>query len=377
MKKIDKKKVKETVENTIRSDIKQGKVGAAAVCVMQEQEICYQQYFSNDRLGISVSDNTLFRLASMTKPITAAAVLMLIDRGLLTLDTPVYQLIPEFQHMNIGCVQDGMIRLLAPAKTAVTIRHLLTHTSGIGSGELGVLQNEAIPVSERTTLQQAVAHYVKNPLAFEPFAAQSYSPVHAFDVLAYITELVSGVSFDCFLKKELFEPLGMTDTTFSPNEEQWKRMIPMHTYENGEGKIIEFPQNSIFEGYPTTYFCGGAGLAATLKDYMKFANLLLNHGSWNGRQLISEKMICEMRTPQVPETIMPGKERWGLGVRVITANDYGSLPAGAFGWSGAYGTHFWVDPVNQICAVYMKNSRYDGGSGARTAYQFEQDVYQM
>lgn len=376
MKWIDKKRVKEVLEHTIGSDIEQGTVGAAAVCVMQEHEICYQQYFNNDRLGISVSENTMFRLASMTKPITAAAILMLADRGFLTLDTPVYQIIPEFRHMNIGCVQAGAFRIIAPAKTELTIRHLLTHTSGIGSGELGVLLDAAIPAAERTTLKQAVGHYTKNPLDFEPFTAQSYSPVHAFDVLAYITELVSGVSFDSFLQKELFEPLGMKNTTFSPTTEQWEQMIPMHTYEDGKGKLAEFPPNSIFEGYPTTYFCGGAGLAATLSDYVRFAELLLANGTWNGRELISEHMIRAMRTPQVPEAIMNGKERWGLGVRVITAEDYGSLPSGAFGWSGAYGTHFWVDPVNRITAVYMKNSRYDGGAGAKTACQFERDVYQ-
>lgn len=374
MRLLNEKRLKEQVETTVLSDIENGKVGGVAVAVMQDGQTLYQDCFGDERIGIRVSEHTLFRMASMTKPITAAAILLLIDRGAFELDTPISQLIPEFEQMNVGRICENRIEITSPAKMPITIRHLLSHTSGLGSGPLGDYLWANLPSAERKNLAQVVEYYAKNPLDFEPFTSQAYSGVHAFDVLARIVELVSGISYDKFLEREIFLPLGMVDTTFAPTMEQWERMIPMHSYENGAGIVVDFPPNSIFEGIPTTCFCGGAGLASTLQDYKKFAAMLLNYGSIEGRQLISEKMIREMATPQLPPAIMSGQEVWGLGVRVITEESYADLPCGAFGWSGAYGTHFWVDPINRITAIYLKNSRYDGGSGAMTGRRFEQDV---
>lgn len=366
--------LREQIEQTIGSDIESGKVGGVAVSVMQNGKTIYQACFDDLKNDVHVSEHTLFRMASMTKPITAVAVLMLVDRGLLDLDMPVSQFIPDFAQMNIGQIVQDKIELLAPAKIPITIRQLLSHSSGLGSGPVGDRIRAGIPQDEGKTLAQAVKYYARNPLDFEPSTAQSYSGVHAFDVLARIVEIVSGTPYDTFLKKELFSPLGMVDTTFAPTDEQWKRVIPMHSYINGKGVTVDFPENSLFDDVPTTRFCGGAGLASTLSDYKKFADMLLHYGAADGQQLIREKIIREMATPQVPPAIMPGPEVWGLGVRVITDPSYMDLPCGSFGWSGAYGTHFWVDPENRIVAVYLKNSRYDGGSGALTARCFEQDV---
>ena len=135
------------------------------------------------------------------------------------------------------------------------------------------------------------------------------------------------------------------------------------------------PKNCVFENVPTTHSLGGAGFVSSLKDYAAFAGMLLNKGKINENRVITEKAVALLSSPQVPESIMPGNWRWGLGMRVITGENYKYLPVGAFGWSGAYGTHFWVDPVNNIAAVYMKNSKYDGGSGAVTAYNFEKDDF--
>ena len=371
---LNKEILKERIEGTVTSDIEKGKVGGAAIAVIQDGKKVYQDCFGSEKTGICVTERTLFRMASMTKPITAVAILLLIDGGMLELDTPISQIIPEFCQMNVGQICQGKIKLKLPAKMPITIRNLLSHSSGLGSGPVGDYLFANFPVGERKTLAQVVECYGHNPLDFEPSSSQAYSGVHAFDVLARIVEVVSGMSYAMFLKKEIFSPLDMVDTIFSPTAEQWSRMIPMHSYENNVGKIVEFPENSLFEGVPTTCFCGGAGLASTLHDYKKFALMLLNYGSVEERQLISEKMIREMATPQLPPAIMSGQEVWGLGVRVITDDSYADLSCGTFGWSGAYGTHFWVDPVNRITAIYLKNSRYDGGAGAATARHFEQDV---
>lgn len=182
------------------------------------------------------------------------------------------------------------------------------------------------------------------------------------------------MSFSEFLKKEIFIPLRMCDTTFDPTEEQWSRTVCMHTYNDG---IVAFkPQNtsSIFGGYPLTYTCGGAGLVSTLADYEKFTDMLLSRGiARDGTRILSEDSVKLMATPAEPYGISPSQRR-GLSVRVII-NDSNRLPKGSFGWSGAYGCHFWVDPENKITAIYMKNSTFDGGSGAQTAANFEKDVY--
>ncbi|MBO5069641.1 MAG: serine hydrolase, partial [Roseburia sp.] len=260
------------------------------------------------------------------------------------------------------------------AKTPITIRHLLTHSSGIGSGLTGELIETKHPMCKWKTLEEAVASYPSNPLEFEPFTGTAYSATHAFDIVARIAELISGMPYDQFLEKNLFQPLGIVDMTFSPTAEQWSRVIPMHAYEDGVGKVKDFPANSLVGGIPTTYFCAGGGLASTMSDYMKFAAMLLNYGSVNGKQLVSEQLIRDMATPQLPSSVDNGEELWGLAVRVIAKESYRDLPCGAFSWSGAYGTHFWVDPANRITAIYMKNSEYDGGARAVTAKHFEQDV---
>lgn len=167
----------------------------------------------------------------------------------------------------------------------------------------------------------------------------------------------------------------MYDTAFVPNNGQWERIISMHKKENGKSEVAEMKKGCVFGNVPVTHYLGGAGLISSLGDYTSFARMLLNKGVINGNRIISEKAVKLISTPQVPESIMPGNERWGLGVRVITSENYRFLPVGAFGWSGAYGTHFWIDPVNSIAAVYMKNSMFDGGSGAVTAANFEKDVF--
>lgn len=366
--------LKEQIEKTIITDIQEGKVGGAAVAVMQNGRTIYQNCFDNEKMGIHVSNNTMFRLASMTKPITTVAVLILVDRGLLDLDMEVSRFIPEFSQMYIGQVCEGEVRNAAPAKTPITIRHLLSHCSGLGSGPVGDVIRTKIPVSERTSLKKVTKYYAQNPLDFEPFTKQFYSGIHAFDVLARIVEIVSEMPFDEFLKKEIFIPLNMSDTTFAPTKEQWDRMIPLHNYVDGQGVVAYFPENTVFGGIPASCCCGGAGLASTLEDYKKFADMLLNKGSVNGKQLVSSNLICEMATPQLPKTIMGGQVIWGLGVRIVVSEAYQDLPVGSYGWSGACGTHFWIDPENNITGIYLKNSIYDGGSGAKTARQFEKDV---
>lgn len=338
---IDSEKLKQKIEATLRADMDSGKVGAAVMAVRQKGKLVYQGLF-----GENVTEKTVFRMASMTKPVTAAAVLVLIDRGLVQLHDPVSKYLPGFH----------------PDK--ITLFHLLTHSSGLGSRELGMEQHEKRPRESAVSLAAAVEYYKDLPLAFEPGTAPDYSPIFGFDVLARVVEVVAGMPYEVFLKKEICDPLGMVDTAFAPNAEQWGRLIPMHDRVDGKSVTVPMPENCVFEDFPVSYCAGGAALISTLDDYGKFAEMLLNRGG----NVLSAEAVAQMGSHQY--------DIWGLGVRVAYDDTvFAPLPRGCFGWSGAYGTHFWVDPANEITAVYMKNSRYDGGSGAVTAHQFELDVY--
>ena len=222
------------------------------------------------------------------------------------------------------------------------------------------------------SISTVVDYFADAAIAFEPYLFQAYSPVVGFDILARIIEITSGLSYSEFVKKEIFEPLGMADTTCVPTDEQWSRMISMHNFVDGKGVTADKDIRYVFGGFPTTYNCGGAGIASTVDDYSKFANMLLLGGEYNGVRILPESLARSIGIPHLPETVMPCHEIWGLSVRVIVG-EY-TLPVGSYGWSGAYGTHFWIDPENKIVAIYMKNSHYDGGAGASTACAFELDV---
>jgi CubicO group peptidase (beta-lactamase class C family) len=180
--------------------------------------------------------------------------------------------------------------------------------------------------------------------------------------------------YEAFLKKEIFGPCRMIDTTFEPTPSQWPRLIAMHDKKDGESILGETFEGCVFEFVPPSNPLGGAGLISSASDYLNFAHMLMNDGDFEGRRILSKNAVEEISTPHVPEGIQSGVQRWGLGVRVITSENYGRLPVGTYGWSGAYGTHFWIDKENQTVGIYMKNSRYDGGSGARTSASFEKDV---
>ena len=148
----------------------------------------------------------------------------------------------------------------------------------------------------------------------------------------------------------------------------------MHNKIDGNNSVAKMKENCIFYDYPCMHYLGGAGLVSTLDDYSKFAKMLLNKGKTPKKQILSEETFRLLHTPFVSEEIMPSNERWGLGVRVIVKESYKTLPVGTFGWSGAYGSHFWVDPTNKVAAVFMKNSLFDGGAGNESARNFEKAV---
>ncbi len=364
----------ERVNATVSADIAAGKIGCAAAALVDAQGVKFERYYSGDA-RFSINEGTLFRLASMTKPITTVAVMLLVEAGLIALDDEVRRYLPAFNEMWVGRLTADGIERVCKAEP-ITIRHLLAHASGLGSGPVGDWADAHRPAEGLRDLAGGVDYYASVPLDFAPATAHAYSAVFGFDVLARIVEIVAGTAFDKFLKTEIFDKLGMVDTTFTPTEEQWKRLVAMHTVKDGAATVAPMTPNAIFFNIPTHYFCGGAGLAGTMRDYTRFARMLLERGTLDGKRLLKEETVAQMATPQITACNAPdAREAWGLGMRVITRDQSGGLPVSSYGWSGAFGTHFWVDPVNEISGIYMKNSRVDGGAGASTARSFEKDVY--
>ena len=377
MKYLNREKLHALVDARVQADVESGKVGGAALCVMQDGKVLLHKTFGYQNASTKepLRENAMYRLASMTKPITAVAALIAEEQGLLSIDDELCKYIPAYASMKIGHVEDGKAVYDKDATTPITIKHLLSHTSGIGTMEIGDLAWATMPEENAKTPEGVMDWFADKMLAFEPYTAQWYSPVVAFVAVARIIEIVSGMPYNAFLDQYLFGPLGMQDTTFDMNDDQKVRMIAMHNYtEEKGGFAVPMSVDTIFENIPVTQFCGGAGLASTLDDYVTFGEMLTHGGALNGVRILSEASVEKMATVQVTEAIMPPPVQWGLGVRVISADGY-QMPKGCFGWSGAYGTHYWSDPENKITAVYMKNSGYDGGAGALTAFLYEQDVY--
>lgn len=376
MRKLNVNALRAAIEKREEEDLAAGRVGGVVLRVDVEGEPVYSACFGRRHMDspAPMTADTAFRMASMTKPITAVALMMLEDRGLLSITDPVSKYLPAFGNLHVGrLTAENTVEDLGPAKTQMTLFHLLTHTSGLGCGELGLWYGARETRETDRTLRASVDALPARCLAFDPFSAQQYSTA-SFDVMARVIEEVTDRAYVDFIREEITEPLDMKDTTFTPSAAQWARMAGMHDRRDGKSVVGYVNPDCTFEETPVTHPLAGAGIISTVSDYANFAFMLLHEGEFRGCRLLRAETVRRMATPKVPASIMPGPERWGLGMRVITGESYGRLPVGTFGWSGAYGTHFWVDPIDRVTAVYLKNSRFDGGAGAVTANHFEEDV---
>lgn len=367
---IDPARLEENLEKRKLEDIQAQRISGAAVAVLQHRKLLYKKAFGAQCPGKEqpLREDAVFRIASMTKPVTAVAVLLQAQRGLLSLDDPVSKYLPAYADLKVG--PEGK-----PCAAPLRIWHLLTHTSGLEGDLESKLWVKAIPPERQPTIEDAMQVYTERPLVFQPGTQRKYSGRAAFDILGRIVEMTAGVDFATFIQREICEPCGMVDTTFAPSQEQWARVVGMHDYQDGRGVLSETTPGCVVDRVPVTHPLGGSGLISTIDDYIKFAEMLQNRGVAGDVRILEEHWLNEMRRPQLAPELMNEKVNQGLGVRVIVGESYPWLPVGSYGWSGVYGTHFWVDPVNGITAIYMKNSRYDGGSGAVTGKHFEEDVF--
>ena len=383
MKAIQKECLARALEARAARDISEGNICGASVYVSQHGETCFRGHFGTTVPGGNepISERTLYRMASMTKPITTVAALIACEQGLLSLDDPVSRYLPDYKDMTVICPEADGTYTEECCAVPLTVWHLLTHTSGLRNSRAEIAFRDVCTAS--LSLREFVSVLATKPLAFAPGTAAEYNPIAAFDVLTVILEDVTGMDYLEYLQEEVLAPCGMRDTTFVPSKEQWLRLVSMHNRADGRSIVCEKPAGCVFENIPATRYLGGAGLISSLSDYIGFAETLRRGGvTADGERILSEESVRMMAGPQAPFQIQTARqdpftysERWGLGVRTVAGAGYERLPEGAYGWSGAYGTHFFVDPMNDVVGIYLKNSAYDGGSGAVTSANFETDVH--
>jgi CubicO group peptidase (beta-lactamase class C family) len=308
--------------------------------------------------------NATFRVFSMSKPICGVAILMLLEEGKVRLNDPVSKFIPEFKGSKVAVTQDRPANGRAadppnyytvPSTREITIQDLLTHVSGLASGgtassyELRGLMG----MLGRGTLADMMPKFAASPLDFQPGSRWTYSALAGFDTLGRVVEVASGMSFDQFLRQRIFVPLGMKTTAFHPGDDRWSSVVT--AYHRADGTLTKTESPNRLQS--KTYFSGAGGLVSTTEEYAQFALMLSAGGQLNGKRLLSPKTVELMSSVFVPDTLagrVPGRS-YGLSVEVV--NDPVAagrrVSKGSFGWDGAYGTHFWVDPKEKLIGVMM------------------------
>jgi CubicO group peptidase (beta-lactamase class C family) len=307
----------------------------------------------------------LFWIASMSKPITGVAIMMLLEEGKVRLTDPVSKFIPEYRGLKVAVMQErsgppatagspAPQFYTVPASREITIRDLLSHVSGLVSGGPASTA-EAAKVARKPgeTLADYLPRLGAVPLDFQPGTRWSYSPSAGFDTLGRLVEILSGQSFDQFLLQRIFEPLGMKDIFFHPTADRLPRVAT--TYHRAGNGLEKVDMQARLEN--TTYFSGAGGLMTGAEDYVQFGQMLLNGGELNGKRLLSPKTVEMMASVHAPDTL-PGRPKGrGFGLSVQVVNDAIAagyrVSDGSYGWDGAYGTHFWVDPKEKVVGILM------------------------
>ncbi len=320
--------------------------------------------------------DSIFRMASSTKPVTGVAILMLIEEGKVALTDPVSKYLPEFKGQKVAVEKPGGEYDLVNADREITVRDLMTHASGLLSGgpgqkKMGVDFFRAGGVG--ANLAEGATKYAAAPLDFQPGTRWRYSGLAGIDLLARIVEVASGQSFADFLKARMFEPLGMVDTFFVVPEDHKARLASIHRRTpNGLEKTPSFIR------FPETYTSGAGGLSSTAADYFRFAQMLAGGGELDGKRLLSPRAVELMGSNHVGDLFAgqagrPKGMGFGLTVEVVVdpvaAGTFRS--AGSFGWDGAFGTHFWVDPREKLVGVLLVQT-----SGRELHRDFETAVMQ-
>jgi CubicO group peptidase (beta-lactamase class C family) len=361
-----------SVPTAVQSFVDQGEITGAVMLVANQDQVLHLSAIgtSERATGRKMRTDDLFWIASMSKPITAVGIALLVDDGKLAFDDPVEKHLPEFRHQWLVQEQSADRRVSVPAPRPITIRDLLTHTSGLGEYQV---------TDPHWTLAEMSKVIAREPLRFAPGSRWGYSTA-GIDVLGRIIEVVSGVPFAEFLQSRLFRPLGMNDTTFWPTAAQAKRLAQTYVPDATTGQIEPTPIYYLYGSAITDRArppLGGAGLFSPAEDVMKFYQMMLNGGKVHGHRILQPATVATLTHKQTGDLKARPGMPWGYGFCVIEdptqmeANRH--LTAGTFGHGGAHGTNSWADPTTGRIYLFMiqrdKLKPNPDDSPMRRAYQ--------
>lgn len=392
------------IQPAIQKHIGDDKIAGAVTLVARRGEIVHLESAGlMDRENAKpMQVDTIFRIYSMTKPIVCVALMTLYEKGYFQLYEPVAKFIPAFGDLKVYAGEDEAGSELIDLDRPVTIRHLLTHTSGLTYhwleyGRVEEMYREA-QISSEAPLSEFVEHLVHFPLAFQPGTAFRYSFAH--DAVAYLIEVLSGQPLDVYLRENLFEPLGMVDTGYYVPQEKLDRFTAMYGSVNvldpdvtatrwwadadaGVNNLLASPTDSL-ESRPHGVFRGGHGLVSTAMDYYRFCQMMLNDGELGGTRILGRKTVELMTINHLAPELLPFETAgeynpgagYGLGFGVLMdVGQYQRMGSQAtFSWGGAADTSFWIDPREDLIGVHM--AQFQPGGYHLLGDDFRAAVYQ-
>lgn len=356
------------IDDMLEEYVKNQQLPGAVVMIIRDGKIAYHKAvgYSDIDKKTPLRKDDIFRIASQSKAITCTAVMMLWEEGKFLLDEPISKYIPEFKSPRVikSFNAADSSYTAEPAKGEITVRQLLTHTSGIdyaviGSSDFKAIYKKAgVPSgigNHSGTIGDRMKALGAIPLKHQP--GERYTYGLNMDVLGYLVEIWSGMSFEQYLKTKIFDPLGMKDTYFYLPKEKQNRLVTLH--EDREGKVYRKttpPYDAADPNYPSlqgTYYSGGAGLSSTAEDYAKFLQLYLNKGEFNGIRLLSRKTVELILTDQLPA--MDNEYGLAFGLETVKNDHQNVYSIGTFMWGGAYNTQYWADPKERLIGIYYTN----------------------
>jgi CubicO group peptidase (beta-lactamase class C family) len=349
----------------MKAHVDKNELPCVATLILKDGQIIHRFNYgmANMEEERTLNEDAIFRIYSMSKPITAAGLMILYDEGKFRLDDPVAMYIPAFGDTKVW-VDGEEVEQEEP----MTIRHLLTHTAGFtygwGDSYVDSLYSDAASggIWSNATLEDMMDWLGGIPLKYQPGTTYEYSV--SIDVAGYLVEVLSGMTFDVFLQTRLFEPLGMEDTGFEVPEEDFGRLAMIYTPNEETGELTPVPEMTNGVKEKVTVFSGGGGLVSTLSDYAKFGEMLLNGGELNGMRILEESTVKLIMSDQMPAAV--GYDGgYGLG-------GYVNLENGAYGWSGAASTDFVADPSNNM--VILSFTQYTPFMGVPFAEEYKKLV---
>ncbi|WP_375323638.1 serine hydrolase domain-containing protein [Flagellimonas sp. GZD32] len=358
----------EYLTKTFQEYVDQNRLPGASILVARKGKIAYFETFGNNDIenNIPMSEGSMFRIASQTKAIVSVGIMILQERGQLLISDPVGKFMPAFQKTKVAVRKDDGGYDIVDAERPITVRDLLTHTSGVsyGSGISADLWKKAgiqgWYFADREEPIQATINRMGD-LPFEAQPGEKFEYGYNTDILGALIEVVSGETLDVFLKKNILDPLGMNDTHFYLPKVKRERLAVVYSPTENGLEPAPTPGGMVGQGAyvdgPRTSFSGGAGLLSTSMDYAKFLQMMLNKGVFNGNRILSRKSVELMTVSHLGKAQFPwaGGTGFGLGFSVVEdLGDRGSLGSvGEYGWGGAYHSSYWVDPKEQMIVVYF------------------------